>query len=332
MRFAYPTVLLLLLLIPLIAWLRRRTARDAAFIYSSVSLVKGMVSLSGSPAGLILRMLRWLAIALFILGLARPQFGEGRTTISASGIDISVALDLSGSMRAEDFRSEGKRVNRAHIAKEVLRDFIERRPNDRIGLVAFAGRPYIASPLTLDHEFLLLNLERLNLEMRIEEGTAIGSALATCLNRLRKLDSKSKIVILMTDGQNTAGKVPPSTAAEAAATLGVKVYTIGVGTRGSAPMPYTDAFGSARYRQVQVDIDEKTLKEIAERTGGKYYRADNTEKLIEIYEEIDSLEKTEVVVKKYQRYDELFGWVILPGVAFLLLELVLGNTLWRKLP
>jgi Ca-activated chloride channel family protein len=332
MRFAHPLFLLLILILPLALWWRKRAYREAAFLYSSVGLVKGMVSLTGSPAELTLKILRWLAVVLMIVGLARPQRGEGRTTISASGIDISVALDLSGSMRAEDFEVDGNRVNRADIAKTVLTEFVEKRPNDRIGLVAFAGRAYVASPLTLDHEFLLQNMDRLNLNMRIEEGTAIGSALATCLNRLKDIESKSKIVILMTDGQNTAGKVPPSTAAEAAETLGVKVYTIGVGTRGDAPMPYVDAFGTRRYRKVPVDIDEDTLKKISDRTGGKYYRADNTDALRSIYDEIDQLEKTEIVVKKYQRYDELFPMFVIPALALLLLEVALAQTVWRKLP
>src|SRR5438045_703301 len=193
--------------------------------------------------------MRWLALALFIIALARPQIGEGETKITASGIDIVLAIDLSGSMSSEDFRLQGRRVNRLIIAKDVLQQFIAKRPNDRIGLVAFATDAYIAAPLTLDHDFLLQNLDRLEIAAPGKDQTAIGSALATALNRLRDLKSKSKIVILMTDGQNNAGKVPPLTAAEAAETLQVKVYTIGVGTRGMAPIPYIDAFGRKGYKQ-----------------------------------------------------------------------------------
>jgi Ca-activated chloride channel homolog len=215
----------------------------------------------------------------------------------------------------------------------VLEKFVAKRPNDRIGLVAFARDAYIAAPLTLDHDFLLQNLERLEIATPEKDGTAIGSALTASLNRLRAIKSTSKIVILMTDGQNNAGKVPPLTAAEAAQTLDVKVYTIGVGTRGLAPIPYIDPFGRKRYTPPQpVDIDEATLEQISNRTGGKYYRADKTEALRSIYDEIDRLEKTEVQVKKYQHYREIFPFIALPGLATLLLEVILNHTVWRKLP
>ncbi|MSU21985.1 MAG: VWA domain-containing protein [Pedosphaera sp.] len=331
MTFAQPYFLLLLVLLPLLAWLKGRRGQQAAFLYSSVQLVKGITGITRSHVGSILLKLRWLSLCLFIIAMARPQVGEGETQMKASGIDIVVALDLSGSMAAEDFEIKGQRVNRLIIAKDVLEKFITKRPSDRIGLVAFAGRAYIAGPLTLDHEFLLQNLERLALGT-MEDGTAIGSALTAALNRLRELKSKSKIVILMTDGQNNAGKVPPLTAAEAAQSLGVKVYTIGVGTHGTAPMPQSDAFGRKGYVQVPVDIDEETLGEIAKRTGGKYYRADKSSTLRDIYADIDRLEKTEIEVKKYQRYRELFPWVVLPGLVLVLLEIILSNTVWRKLP
>ena len=332
MTFAHPHFLLLLLLLPVLAWLKGKIGFQPAFLYSSVQLVRGITGITRSRAGSILLKLRWLALALFILALARPQLGEGETKITASGIDIVIAIDLSGSMSSEDFQLQGQRVNRLMIAKDVLQKFIARRPNDRIGLVAFATDAYIAAPLTLDHDFLLQNLERLEIAAPGKDQTAIGSALAAALNRLRELKSKSKIVILMTDGQNNAGKVPPLTAAEAAQTLKVKVYTIGVGTRGMAPIPYIDAFGRKRSKQQPVDIDEDTLTQIAKRTGGKYYRADKTETLRSVYDEIDQLEKTEVEVKKYQRYRELFPLVALPGLVVLLLEVILNHTVWRKLP
>ena len=331
MTFAHPYFLLLLLLLPILAWLQGKRGQNSAFLYSSVQLVKPLSGLTRSRAGRMLLLLRWFSLALFIIALAQPRLIKGESSSRASGIDIVVAVDLSGSMAAEDFELNGKRANRLTIAKDVLQKFIDNRPTDRIGLVAFAGRAYIASPLTLDHDFLRQNLDRLYLGM-IEDRTAIGSALTSALNRLRDLQSKSKIVILMTDGQNNAGKVPPLTAAEVAQTLKVKVYTIGVGTRGTAPMPYVNAFGQKAYQQVPVDIDEETLTKVADRTGGKYFRADNSASLRKIYSEIDRLEKTEVDVKKFRQYEELFGWVILAGLVVLLLELILSQTVWRKLP
>jgi len=331
MTFAHPYFLLLLLLLPVLAWWKGRRGEQSAFLYSSVKLVRGVADISRMSAGKILLLLRWVVLACFIIALARPQRVESETTVKASGIDIVVALDLSGSMESEDFKWKGQSVNRLFIAKDTLKKFIERRSGDRIGLVAFAGRAYIAAPMTLDHNFLLQNLERLNLHT-IEDGTAIGSALSAAINRLRDLVSKSKIVILMTDGQNNAGKIPPLTAAEAAQALGVKVYTIGVGTHGTAPWPHLNAFGQKVYVQVPVDIDEETLKAIAKKTGGEYYRADSTDTLHRIYDKIDQLEKTEVETKKYVHIDELFRWPAVTGLSLLLVEILLSHTVWRKLP
>jgi len=260
------------------------------------------------------------------------------TTQKASGVDIVVGLDMSGSMTAEDdgFVLNDKQATRFIIAKDVLKKFVAKRPNDRLGLVIFATSAFVAVPPTLDHDFLLANLERMDLEMQgfDNRSTAIGSALSTALNRLRELNSESKIVILMTDGQNNAGKVPPLTAAEAAEALKVKVYTIGVGTRGEARMPVgiNPFTGQKQYAKQQVDVDEVTLKAIAEKTGAKYYRADSSDTLKKIYEDIDRLEKTDVEVKKYTQYRELFPWGILSGMFLLLLETILSHTIWRKLP
>lgn len=331
MTFAQPWWLALLLLLPVAAIVRRRRARDPAFLYSSVQLVQGVASLRQSYAGVILRRLRWLALALLVVALARPRIGQGEVTVKASGIDIVVAIDFSMSMAAEDFEIGGRRANRVAAAKDVLQKFIAGRPNDRIGLVAFAGRAYVAAPLTLDHAFLLQRLEQLRLGL-IEDGTAIGSAIMGGLNRLRDLPSKSRIVIVMTDGQNNAGKVPPITAAEAAEALKVKIYTIGVGTRGVAPYPQTDVFGQTRYVPMQVDIDEELMGRIAEKTGGKYFRAVSTETLRNIYDEIDRLERSDAEIRKFQRYTEVFAWFAVPGFVLLMLELVLGHTVWRKLP
>jgi Ca-activated chloride channel family protein len=329
--FVHPYFLLGLLVIPLLAWLKGRQGRSAAFLYSSVNLVKGLTKTPRAQAGAWLNHLRWLALACFIVAMARPQLGEGEAKISASGIDIVVCVDLSRSMEAEDFQMDGKTVNRLFIAKDVVKKFIEQRPSDRIGLIAFAGRAYVAGPLTLDHDFLQQNLERLSFG-GIEEGTAIGSGLIAAVNRLRDIQSKSKIVILMTDGQNNMGKVPPLTAAEAAQALKIKVYTVGVGKQGTAPWPYTDQFGRRVYRQMPVDIDEPTLKEVASKTGGRYYRADSTDTLRKIYADIDRLEKTTIEVKKYQRYRDIMHWPIAVGLGLLLLETLLGHTVWRRLP
>jgi Ca-activated chloride channel family protein len=330
MTFAYPYLLLLLLALPVLAWLKGRRGQPPAFVYSSVQLVRGLGSAHRSQAGAFLAALRWVALAVLLVALAQPRFTKTETQVKATGVDIVVALDLSGSMESEDFEKGGERINRLQMAKEVLENFILKRPGDRIGLVAFSGKAYVAAPLTLDHDFLQANVERLRLHM-IEDGTAIGSGLATAVNRLRDVKSKSKIVILMTDGQNNAGKVPPMTAAEAAKSLKVKVYTIGVGTRGQAPMP-VNVFGQKRYQMVPVDIDEDTLTKIADLTGGKYYRADNAQTFRQIYDEIDRLEKTESEVKKYSQHRELFPWFVAVGLSLLLAEVLLSHTVLRRLP
>jgi len=330
--FASPWWLLGLLSIPLLAWLRGRSGRESAFVYSSLTLVKGITELSRSRAGSFLLNLRWFALALLFLGLARPQIAGGQAPLRASGIDIAVAVDLSGSMVAEDFELRGERVNRLTMLKDVLGSFIAQRTSDRIGLVAFASEAFIAAPPTLDHDFLRRVLDRLELGVIDGQQTAIGSGLSAAVNRLRELKSKSRIVILMTDGQNNAGSIPPLTAAEAAASLGVKVYTVGVGTRGYAPVPAKDAFGRKVYVRQAVDIDEDTLKKVADKTGGKYYRADSTETLRRVYAEIDTLEKTEAELKRFAYYEELMSWFVLPGLGLLALEIILGQTVWRKLP
>jgi len=333
MTFAHPYFLLLLLLLPLLAWLRGKRGKPPAFVYSSVQLVRGILNITRARSGGFLMAVRWLCLALCIVALAQPRITKSETKVTASGVDIVVAIDLSGSMRSRDFEIKGQSADRLQMIKEVLRGFIEKRPSDRIGLVAFASQAYIAAPLTLDHDFLIQNLDRLEIGSIDESQTAIGSGLTTAINRLREVKSKSKIVILMTDGENNAGKVPPETAAEAAQALNIKVYTIGVGTRGLAPTPVArDGYGNFIYQNLPVDLKEEPLQEIAKMTGGKYYRADNSKHFREIYSEIDKLEKTEAEVKKFSQHKELFAWLISPGLFLLLLETVLRHTVWRRLP
>ena len=291
-----------------------------------------MQNIHRSRFGGFLGSLRWLALALFIVALAQPRLTRSTTEIKASGVDIVVALDLSGSMISEDFEVRGERVNRFNMARLVLKGFIDKRPNDRIGMVLFASQAYIGTPLTLDHDFLQANLDRLEIGAINQNSTAIGDGLGTAVNRLRDLKAKSKIVILMTDGQNNSGRLDPLLAAEAAKAIGVKVYTVGIGMHGQAPMPVFMGGQKVGYQNVAVDIDEETLKRIADKTGGKYYRADNAGRFKQIYAEIDKLEKTEASVKKYTQFTELFPWFITMGLALLLLEIVLGQTILRKLP
>jgi Ca-activated chloride channel family protein len=332
MTFAHPWLLLLLLLLPLAAWLKGRRGVPPAFVYSSVKLVAGLGGVQRSRAGALLAALRWLALTVFIVALAQPRLSRSTTEVKASGVDIVVSFDMSGSMISEDFVVRGERVNRFNMARAVLGKFIDQRPNDRIGLVLFASQAYIATPLTLDHDFLHENLDRLEIGTIDQNSTAIGDGLGTAINRLRDLKAKSKIVILMTDGQNNSGKLDPLLAAEAAAAMKVKVYTMGIGKQGTAPMPVYMGGQKVGYQNVPVDIDEDTLGKIAAKTGGKYYRADNAEKFQQIYAEIDKLEKTDASVKKYTQFDELFPWFVAGGLALLLIELALAQTVFRRLP
>jgi len=332
MTFAHPWLLLLLLLLPLAAWLKGRRGSSPAFVYSSVKLVAGLAGARRSRAGNFLAALRWLALALLIVALVQPRFAKSTTEVKASGVDIVVAFDMSGSMISEDFVVKGERVNRFNMARSVLKKFIDQRPNDRIGLVLFASQAFIGMPLTLDHDFLQENLDRLEIGAIEQNSTAIGDGLGTAINRLRDLKAKSKIVILMTDGQNNSGKLDPLLAAEAAAAMKVKVYTVGIGEQGTAPMPVFMNGQKVGYQNVPVDVDETTLQKIAAKTGGKYYRADNAEKFQQIYAEIDKLEKTDATIKKYTQFNELFPWLVAGGLALLLLELGLGQTILRRLP
>jgi Ca-activated chloride channel family protein len=329
--FAQPWLLLLLLLVPLVALLQGGLGAAPAVVFSSLQPLREIGKVRRSRIGGWLTSMLLLALALLIVALARPRQGKTISQVQASGIDIMLALDVSGSMQAEDFTIGGERANRLEVVKQVTRKFIEGRPNDRIGIVCFAGRPYLVSPLTLDHGWLLQNLERVRMGL-VEDGTAIGSAIASSANRLKDKESKSRIVVLLTDGDNNAGKVPPLTAAEAAKALGIKVYTVGAGTRGFAPMPVQDMFGRKVYRNVKVDVDEDTLTKVADLTGAKFYRATDTKTLNQIFEQIDKLEKSTVELNEYTQYRELFPWFLGAGFGVLALQTVLSQTVGRKLP
>ncbi len=330
-RFANPHYLWLLALLPLLLIWRGRRGPAPAIEYPSLALLREVARRTRSRLGNILGGLPLLALALLIVAVARPQQGESNATVHASGVDIMLLLDVSGSMQSLDFKLENLPASRVDVVKSVVRRFIEARPNDRIGLTIFAGLPYLMSPVTLDHSWLLGNLDRVRIG-DIEDGTAIGSALAAGLNRLRNQTAKSKIIILMTDGQNNAGQITPITAAEAARALGVKVYTIGIGVRGEAPFPVIDAFGRRRIVMEKVDVDEDTLQRIATVTGARFYRATDTESLNHIYDEIDKLEKTAFTVHSYEQWQELFVWPVLGALAVLGLSLLGQFTLRRRIP
>jgi Ca-activated chloride channel family protein len=330
-RFANPAYLWLLAVLPLLLIWRGRRGPAPAIEYPSLALLREVARRTRSRFGYLLAGLPLLALALLIVAVARPQQGASSATVHASGVDIMLLLDVSGSMQSLDFKLENLPASRVDVVKSVVRRFIEARPNDRIGLTIFAGLPYLMSPVTLDHSWLLGNLDRVTIG-DIEDGTAIGSALAAGLNRLRNQTAKTKIIILMTDGQNNAGQITPITAAEAARALGVKVYTIGIGVRGEAPFPVIDAFGRRRIVMEKVDVDEDTLQRIATATGARFYRATDTQSLNHIYDEIDKLEKTAFTVHSYEQWQELFVWPALAALAVLGLSLLGQFTLRSRIP
>ena len=331
MRLADPWLLLLLGTLLLLLPRRRRAAREAAVRYPSLDVLRAVAPGGAGTRRALLGLLRAVVLGLAVVALARPQLGTAETTVHREGVDVVLAVDVSGSMLAEDFTIDGKRSSRLDAVKDVVRQFVADRPQDRIGLVLFAGRPYTQAPLTLDHGWLLQNLARASVGM-IEDGTAIGSALAAATNRLRASTAPSKFVVLLTDGQSNAGNITPETAAEAAAALGIKVYTVGAGSRGMAPFPMKDFFGNTVYRPMQVDIDEPTLEQIAQKTGARFFRATDFESLRQVYEEIDRAEKAPFEAPEFLDYREAYPWLLWPALALLLLEIGLGETVLRKLP
>ena len=330
-RFLYPEWFWAFSLLPIVMLWRGRRGPVAAIEYSDVSLALNVARASRSRIGALVWALPLLAGALMILGLARPQRAHSRTEVSANGIDIVLDLDVSGSMQALDFQIDHQRVNRIEVVKSVVSKFIDQRPDDRIGLIAFAGAPYLVSPITLDHDWLQQNLERVTAGA-IDDGTAIGSAIAASVNRLRLTTAKSKVVILLTDGVNNTGKIQPLAAAEAAKAMGVKIYTVGVGVRGDAPIPVHDSVGNTRLIMAKVDVDEKTLQAVAEETGGKFYRATDTDSLQMIYQQINQFEKNAQTVQRFERTEELYLWALIPALAILCFSLMLQHTRLRRLP
>ena len=329
--FAQPAWLWLLALPALLAFRLGRTGGAPAVVYSSTSILQGIGRLRPARAGAFSGALLLLAGTCAVLALARPQLSNTLTEVEASGIDIMIALDVSRSMLTEDFTIDNTRASRVDAIKEITQRFIDARPNDRIGMLAFAGRPYLVSPPTLDHAWLIDNLDRVKIGL-VEDGTAIGSAIVSAANRLKNREAKSRIIVLLSDGDNNAGRVNPNTAAEAAKALGLKVYTIGVGTNGIAPVPMTDMFGRTVYRNQQVEFDEQTLRQVATVAEGTFFRADSSQALEGIYAQIDKLEKSTVKVNKYREYRDLFRQFVGTGAACLGLYLALSQLLWRRLP
>jgi Ca-activated chloride channel family protein len=331
MHFQNPWLFLLLPIAAAVVIISGLREKRPSFHFSSGELVKGLETTFRIRLGRGMLIFRVAALALIIIALSRPQFMIEESTIETEGIDIVLAVDTSTSMLAEDFKIGRNRTNRLEAVKDVMAGFINNRKSDRIGIVAFASRAYSVSPLTLDYGWLVQNMERIKIGM-IEDGTAIGSGLSSSLNRLKDSEAESKVVVLLTDGRNNAGRISPLTAAEAAAALDIKVYTIGAGTKGLAPYPSKDLFGNTVYRPVRIEIDEDTLKGIAEKTGARYFRATDTDSLRGIYEEIDQLETTAIEEKGYREYRELFHFFLIPGLILFVMEAILRNTVFRRIP
>ena len=323
-RFEDPQILILILAIPalLYVYIGRRRHRSGAIRYSDVeSLRQADVRHTGRNRH-VLFVLRVFALAALVVAFARPQTGITSETVSAEGIDIILAMDVSSSMLAEDLEP-----NRLEAVKAVAVEFVEGRRDDRIGLVVFAADAFTQAPLTLDYSVVTDLLGQMEVGM-IEDGTAVGMGLATAVKRLQASDAESQVVILLTDGRNNTGEIGPVTAGQMAQALGVRVYTIGAGGQGLARIPV----GGRRYANVEVDIDEASLQEVAETTGGRYFRATDRQGLSQVYEEIDALETTEIEVENFTSYGELFHYPLAAGLLLLLLEVGLGQSVLRTLP
>lgn len=327
LHFAYPQVIYMTLLIPvMVGWYIFRQLKISPTIQ-----ISGIQPFNGSPVSWknYLRhfpfILRQAVFALLIIVVARPQSSSSWENVTTEGIDIIIAVDISGSMLAEDFKP-----NRLEASKSVATEFIAGRPDDRMGLVVFSGESFTQCPLTTDHA-VLMNLFQGIQSGIIEDGTAIGLGLATSVSRIKDSDAKSKVIILLTDGMNNRGEIAPITAAEIAKTFGIRVYTIGVGSLGTAPYPFRTPFG-IQYQNIKVEIDEGVLQEIANMTGGKYFRATNNQKLKEIYQEIDKMEKSRIDVKEIKTKTEEYQRFLFLALLLLLIEIGLRLTLFKRNP
>ena len=328
-QFEDPWLLLFMLMLPYMAF-KGKKKQQATINYSTIGTLQSIRTAQVDFFSALPLILRILSVMLLILALARPQEGHKSQEILSVGVDIMLALDTSGSMQALDFIKNEKRDTRLAMVKDVVSKFIENRPNDRIGMVVFGSEAYTQCPLTLDQGILQSFLSKLDIGMA-GDSTAIGSAVGIAVKRLKDLESDSKVIILLTDGRNNAGSLPPVQAAQTAKAFGIKIHTIGVGTHGKAPFLVNSIFGQ-RYVYQEVDIDENTLKEISKLTGGQYFRATDLESLKSIYKQIDQMEKSEVKVLDHSEYTELFHYFLIPGILLLLSEIILSNTVLRRIP
>jgi len=331
MTLAYPWMLAVLLLIPLLMHLRFSQRRKASVQFSNGRILRELPLTWAVAFQWVLPATYCMGLFFLSLAMTRPQKGLEETIVHSEGVDIVLLVDVSTSMRAVDFSTKKRRMDRLDSAKEVIERFVKTRRNDRIGMVAFAALPYAASPLTLDHDWLIQQLNRLETGM-LEDGTAIGSALGSAINRLRDSEAESKVVVLLTDGVNNAGTLSPINAAQMASALGIRVYTVGAGSTGLVDMPVKSPFGQTYYVRQPSEIDEVTLQEIARITGAKYFRATSMDELNSVYDQIDEMEKTKVEIEQYMSYEERFQPLLLLAIGFLGLEKLLSLTRLGRLP
>lgn len=329
-QFQDPWFLILLAVIPLLSFFSKKKEGKHSIHFPSLSLFEGLHRSVRERFEFIVPILRGLSLLLLILGLARPQWGSKTTETSGEGVDILLAIDTSGSMRALDFHLQNSEVNRLDVIKKVVADFISKRTHDRIGMVVFGEEAYTQCPLTTDTGTLRDFLERIRIGIA-GDGTAIGNALATAVKRLKNQKTKSRIIILLTDGRNNAGEISPLTAAGIARDLGIKIYAIGIGSDGPVPYPEETPFG-VRKVYAHLEQDEDMLKQIAQITGGRYFHANETAELEKIYDVIDHLEKSEIKIKEFREYEELYPPFVLVGLILLALELLLSRTYFLRIP
>ena len=330
-EFKTPLVLILIPFLLGLFWYEYSRREGTSFRFSSLFLLKQIEGTWRTRWSFLPWVLRAFVLVLLLIALAGPRKVLSESKLTSEGIDIVLALDVSGSMSAEDYVINGQRISRLDIIKSTVEDFIKQRTFDRLALIVFGSQAYTVCPLTTDHEWLLQNLHQVRTGV-IQDATAIGSGIATSILRLKKSKAKSRIIVLLTDGVNNVGKIPPLTAAKTAQALGIKVYTIGAGTTGIVPFPVTDEFGNKHYERAQFDLDEDTLRKIASLTGAEYFRAADTESLRQIYAQIDRLEKTKIEEKGYKQYEPLFWYFADGALILLLLELILTNTIFLKIP